>query len=100
MGVIVDPNTGRLVSDAADKADIDVQVRVMVPVGDRPLDRGFGSSFFEALDGAPEVVDGLPASIQAALLDSPFYTFRNAIVQRVGTGLQIDLTIDRPEIEA
>ena len=98
MGVIVDPDTGRLVSGAVDKASIDAQMRVMVPAGDRVLDRDFGSSFFEALDGRPESIDSLPASIQAALVGAPGYTFVNVrVLQENSDDLRIDLSIDVDE---
>lgn len=95
MGVIVDPETGRLVSALAEKTDIDAQVRALVPLGDRLLEPGFGSLLFEAFDGDDSTVGQLEASIQAALLDSPFYAVRNVIVQREGSdGLRVDTTIE------
>ena len=101
MGRIVDPDTGRLVSAAVDKAAIDAQVRVLIPAGDRVLDRNFGSRLLDAFDGQPDGTDSLPASIQAALTGAPFYTFLNARATRDGSdGLRVDLYIDIPGEEA
>ena len=84
MGVIVDPDTGRLVSEATAKAIIDSRMRVLTPVGDRPIDTGFGSLLYESLGGLPEVVDVLEPSMYAALLAAPFYTPVNVRVVAEG----------------
>ena len=91
MGVIVDPDNGRLVSDLRDKATIDARMRVLTPVGDRPVDPDFGSTLVEAMDGLPADLDLLPASVQNALADSPYYT---VLLVRVSADADGDPRVD------